>query len=108
MKTWMVILILAICSSCSLSDRKSSSHCFGTQIDFEFDNYTLTQAIERVRDKTHWGVYSFKVRNDRNFEYLLFKKVIDRGDLLREIKSETHCEIHEAGNSVLIILPKLE
>ena len=75
-----------------------------------FEDTTLSQAISRIRRSRSWrgDAYSFKVRNDRKLEYLVFKKVFDRVDLLRAIKSETHCKIHEAGQSVLIILPKLE
>ena len=77
--------------------------------NWTFEDTTLSQAIARIGDNREWGTnYSFKVRNDRTFEYLVFKNVIDRVDLLREIKSETHGEIVEAGRSVLIILPKIE
>ena len=74
-----------------------------------FEDTTLSQAINRILDNRELGnYYSFKVRNDRKFESLVFKKVIDSVDLLREIRSEIDCEIHEAGRSVLIILPKQE
>jgi len=74
-----------------------------------FENSTLSQAIDDIRDNSKWGTYySFRVRNDRKFERLVFKNVINQVDLLREIKSEIDCEILEAGRSVLIMLPKLE
>ena len=74
-----------------------------------FEDTTLIQAIDRIGDNREWGNhYSFKVRNDRKFENLVFEKVVDRADLLREIRSEIDCEIHEAGRSALIILPKME
>jgi hypothetical protein len=52
-----------------------------------FEDTTLSQAIDRIGDNREWGNhYSFKVRNDRKFEQLVFRKVIDRVDLLREIR----------------------
>ncbi len=104
----MITCLLAIaCLACSCGDRNATSHRSGAQTTYKFDNYTLTQAIARIRYK-RGNYYSFKVRNDRKFEYLVFENVINTVDLLREIKSETHGEIVQAGRSVLIILPKLE
>ncbi len=104
-KTTMAILLLVACSSCSEHNRPTGMWNY----TWTFEDTTLSQAIARISKNRNWrDHYSFKVRNDREFEYLVFKKVIDRADLLREIKSEIHCEIHEAGQSVLIILPKLE
>ncbi len=108
MKTTRVALLFLIaCSSCTLtlSDRKSGM-LGGT---WTFENSTLSQAIDDIRDHNKWrSYYSFRVRNDRKFERLVFEDVISQADLLREIESEIDCEILEAGRSALIILPKLE
>jgi len=106
MKTTCISLLLLVAvSSCSLSDRKSSLFIQ----TWTFETSTLTRAIDDICEYREWEQrFSFKVRNDRKFDYLVFKNVIYGVDLLREIKSETHCEMHVAGRSVLIVLPKLE
>ena len=104
---WIGFLLLVACSSCrfTLSERKSGM-LGGT---WTFEHSTLGQAIEDIRDHEEWGsVYSFKVRNDRTFERLVFKDVVKPVDLVRAIEAAVECEILEAGRSVVILLPKLE
>ena len=103
--TYISFLLLITCSSCFLVGDKARMWNY----TWTFKDTTLSQAIDRIGDNREWGNhYSFIVRNDREFEYLVLKNVTDRADLLREIRSEIDCEIHEAGRSVLIILPKIE
>ncbi len=98
-------IALLLCSSCAINSRKSSMLGY----TWTFRDSTLAEAIEDIRDHGDWGAYwSFKVRNDRVFDRLVFENVFNREDLLREIKSEIDCEIIEAGRSALIVLPKLE
>jgi hypothetical protein len=106
LRAWLLTSIA--CLLCSCGDRNSSSQSYGAQTVYRFDNYTLGQAIEHVQDKKGWHAYSFRIKNDRKFEHLVFRDVINRSDLLREIKFETHGEVMEAGHSTLIILPKLK
>ena len=104
---WIGFLLLVACSSCrfTLSERKSGM-LGGT---WTFENSTLGQAIEDVRDHEEWGrAYSFKVRNDRTFERLVFKGVVKPVDLTRAIEAAVECEILEAGRWVVILLPRLE
>ena len=103
----IAFLFLIACSSCrfTLSDRKSGM--LGRT--WTFENSTLSEAIDDIGDHEEWGTYySFRVRNDRKFERLVFRNVIKRADLLREIQSQIDCEILKADRSVVIILPRLE
>ena len=107
MKTTRIALLLLIaCSSCALtlSDRKSSMVAH----TWTFENTTLSEAIDDIRDR-EWGTYySFRVRNDREFERLVFRNVVRQVDLLREIESKIDCKVLEAGRSAVIILPRLD
>ena len=103
--TWIALLLLVACSSCTVSERKSGMLGY----TWTFENSTLSEAIDDIRRHEKWGTtYSFRVRNDREFERLVFKDVTKPIDLLREIKSAIDCEILEAGRSAIIMLPKLE
>ena len=105
--TRIALLFLMACSSCTLtpSDRKSGMLAH----TWTFENSTLGQAIDDIRDHEKWyNAYSFKVRNDRKFDRLVFRDVVKPMDLLREIESEVDCEILEAGRSAVIILSRLE
>jgi len=105
--TRIALLFLLACSSCrfSVSDRKSSMVAH----TWTFENSTLSQAINDIRDSREWGTYySIRVRNDREFDRLVFKNVIKQVDLLREIESKIDCKILEAGRSAIIILPRVE
>lgn len=108
MKTARIVLLFLIaCSSCrsTVSDRKSGM--IGRT--WTFENSTLSEAIDDIRNYGEWGnYYSFVVRNDRKFDRLVFKNVITRTDLLREIQSKIDCKILEADRSAIIILPALE
>ena len=108
MKTTRIALLLLIaCSSCALtlSDRKSSMLAH----TWTFENTTLSEAIDDIWDHNEWGTRpSFRVRNDRKFERLVFKKAVKPVDLLREIEAKIDCKILEAGRSAIIILPRLE
>jgi len=102
--TRIAFLFLIACSSCTLtpSDRKSGMLAY----TWTFENSTLSQAIDDIRDHEGWGTaYSFRVRNDRKFDRLVLRNVVNQVDLLREIKSEIDCEILEAGRSTVIMLP---
>ncbi len=105
--TRIAFLFLVTCSSCALtlSDRKSSMVAH----TWTFGNTTLSEAIDDIWDHNKWGTYhSFRVRNDREFERLVFKNVVKPVALLREIEAKIDCKILEAGRSAIIILPELE
>jgi hypothetical protein len=100
--TQIAFLLLLTYSSCSAGGRKSRL----LVQTWTFENSTLRPAIEDVRENLNWDdYYSFRVRNDRKFERLVFKDVLTQPDLLREIEAKLDCQIIEAGHSAIIILP---
>ena len=84
------------------------SRGLGDQRDYRFENYTIRGVLDHLQEEGRFTHISFRVRNDRKFEILELKRVLSSSDLLRELKSETNCDVIKAGRSVLITLPNME
>jgi len=103
-------LLLAVCLSVSCNESsKMNSFAVAGQKTYRFTDARIRDVLFHFQTgEDRFTGISFKVRNDRRFEYIVLKNIVSSRDLLRQLESETHCEIIEAGHSVLIILPKIE
>jgi len=98
------LLTFCLFLSCRTSNTGPSQ---GERFSIDFQNSTLQEALRTIQEQqprfTRW---KFTVRSDRAFTTLVFKGILTKEDLLRQVRSQTHCDIAESGDMVVITLPR--
>jgi hypothetical protein len=98
------LLMACLALSCGTSN---TSHSKGERFTIDFQNSTLQEALRTIQEQQPRFVrWKFTVRSDRTFTTLVFKGILTKEDLLRQIRAQTSCDIAESGDIVVITLPR--